>query len=95
MATPLSRAEGRGSIEVQHLRRLAGAAYCGRALTLGGGFGSSDASGTPTADSARTPSLGCAFCRGRIGVLRLFFVLLVRSRRRSVGAPGAGRSPQR
>ena len=73
MATPLSRAEGRGSIEVQHLRRLAGAAYCGRALTLGGGFGSSDASGTPTADSARTPSLRCVFCRGRIGVLRLFF----------------------
>jgi len=37
------------------------------------GIGSSDVSGTPTADSARTPREGCVLCRGRIGVFRLFF----------------------
>jgi len=46
--------------------------YGVRALAFRGEFGSSDASGTPTADSARTPSLGCVFCRGRTGVSQLF-----------------------
>jgi len=38
------------------------------------GIGSSDVSGTPTADSARTPREGCVLCRGRIGVSRLSFI---------------------
>jgi hypothetical protein len=46
--------------------------YGVRALAFTGEFGSSDASGTPTADSARTPLLGCVFCRGRTGVSQLF-----------------------
>jgi len=46
--------------------------YGVRALAFRGEFGSSDASGTPTADSARTPLLGCVFCRGRTGVSQLF-----------------------
>ena len=54
------------------------------------GIGSSDVSGTPTADSARTPRKGCVLCRGRIGCLACLFVLLGCFRRRSVGAPGAG-----
>jgi len=54
------------------------------------GIGSSDVSGTPTADSARTPREGCVLCRGRMGCLACFFLLLRCSRRRSVGAPGAG-----
>ena len=73
--------------------------YGVRALAFTGEFGSSDASGTPTADSARTPSLGCVFCRGRTGVSQLFsqvrWALVARAksiRRRPVADSGGGLS---